>query len=179
MKTVSVRELSQGGASKVVAAAHEGPVLVTKNGEPAAWVIDAAQLAAVGRRLGGSRYEQAMAALAVDLYDKEVLSLGRAARLAGVPIGELIELAGEMHVPVLRRPPDGLAVELADLEAALDESGQSPGRLGVRAAALSVAPVPYVSPGSVTVVARAEGQQPASAGDKEAYFTVADDPGQG
>ncbi|MBV9280826.1 MAG: type II toxin-antitoxin system prevent-host-death family antitoxin [Chloroflexi bacterium] len=45
MKTVSIKELSQGGASRVVREAQREPVLISKNNEPAAWVLSSAELA--------------------------------------------------------------------------------------------------------------------------------------
>jgi prevent-host-death family protein len=70
MKTVPVRELSQNGASKVIAAAENEPVLVTKNNEPAVWMVSAREVALVSEQLTGDRsvYGGALAVVAVDLY---------------------------------------------------------------------------------------------------------------
>ncbi|MDQ2741544.1 MAG: type II toxin-antitoxin system Phd/YefM family antitoxin [Chloroflexota bacterium] len=119
MKTVSVRELSHNGVSKVVTAAEAEPVLISKNNEPAVWMVSANELARVAARLGGdeSVYRGALALVAVDLFDRGTLSMGRAARLAGLPLDEFIDLCGRMHVPMLRQPPEGFEAELAAFNA--------------------------------------------------------------
>jgi predicted HTH domain antitoxin len=62
-------------------------------------------------------------ALAVALYREESLSLGQAARLAGLPVGELIEHLSRLGVPVV----GGTAAELREDAAAIEawRSGSS------------------------------------------------------
>jgi prevent-host-death family protein len=119
MKTVSVRELSHKGASKVVSAAETEPVLVSKNNEPAVWMVSAAELARVASQLedGEGVYRDTLALVGVDLFNRGVLSMGRAARLAGIGLADFIDLCGRLHVPVLREPPEGFDGELAAFDA--------------------------------------------------------------
>lgn len=121
MKSISAREMSQNGASKVIAAAQSEPVLITKNNEPSAWVVSARDVALVSERLSGddSVYRDTLAAVAAHLYSRDLLSIGRAARLAGMPLADFILLCGKVNAPVLREPPEGLEAELAGLEAAV------------------------------------------------------------
>jgi hypothetical protein len=46
--------------------------------------------------------------LVVQLYRDEVLTLGQAAKLAGLPLGDFIDLCGTLRVPVLWPPPEGI-----------------------------------------------------------------------
>lgn len=123
MKTVSVRELSQNGVSKAVAAAESEPILVTKNNEPSVWMVSAQQVALASEQLAHDKsvIRGVMAIVAVHLYNRGDLSIGRAARLAGLPLVEFIALAGRLHIPVLHEPAGGLEAELAGLEAALQK----------------------------------------------------------
>lgn len=52
-------------------------------------------------------------ALAVKLFDEEVISLGKAAKLAGVSQSELINHLGALKIPLARYDPDELAQEVA------------------------------------------------------------------
>ena len=52
-------------------------------------------------------------ALAVRLFDDEVISLGKAAKLAGMPQAEFIDLLGALKIPVVRYDKDELQQELA------------------------------------------------------------------
>jgi hypothetical protein len=125
-RTISVAQLGHGGASRAIREAQEAPVLVSKENRPAAWIISAERLARVAAARGASDrpeapdvYQHALALLAVDLYRDETLTLGRAARLAGLPLGDFIDLLGRLRVPVLWEPSGGIAAEVDALEAAL------------------------------------------------------------
>lgn len=50
--------------------------------------------------------------LAIKLYDEDVLSLGRAAELAGMNRIDFMNLLGEMGIPVVRYSPEELQQEL-------------------------------------------------------------------
>jgi antitoxin (DNA-binding transcriptional repressor) of toxin-antitoxin stability system len=156
VKTIPVRELSQNGASKVIAAAEVEPVLVTKNNEPAVWMVSAREVALVSEQLTGDRsvYGGALAVVGVDLYRQGILSIGRAARMAGTPLVEFIVLCGRLQVPVLQEPPGGLEGELAGPEAALRGERSAPRRdLGLP----ETAPVPHGDRESVRVSALVNG----------------------
>jgi len=60
--------------------------------------------------------------IAVEQYEHEVLTLGQAATLAGMALGDFIDLCGRLRVPVLWEPKGGL---LAEVEAAEAVSGRT------------------------------------------------------
>lgn len=45
--------------------------------------------------------------MAIDLYRRGTISIGRAAQLAGIPLAEFIVLCGTLQIPVLHEPPGG------------------------------------------------------------------------
>ncbi len=106
-KSVSVADLGHGGASRAIRAAQYEPVLVSKENRPAAWIVGADRLAevAAARGVPPDVYERALELIAVDLFREDVLTLGQAAKLAGMPLGEFVDLCGRLHVPVLRPTP--------------------------------------------------------------------------
>lgn len=55
-------------------------------------------------------------ALAIKLYDEEVVSLGKAAKLAGVSLSEFINHLGSLQIPVVRYGRADLEAELAGLD---------------------------------------------------------------
>jgi hypothetical protein len=130
VKTVSVGELSHKGVSRVVSAAEQEPVLISKNNEPAVWMLSARQLArlAGGHEGGQAVYANALRLLAVTMFDEGILSLGQAAHLAGLPLGEFIELCGRLGVATLREPGEGVEAELARFDEWFGgERAQAPG----------------------------------------------------
>lgn len=54
--------------------------------------------------------------LAVKLFDDDVLSIGKAAKLAGMPQGEFIDHLGALKIPVVRYSKEELQRELAAFE---------------------------------------------------------------
>ncbi len=108
-KTISVAQLGHGGASRAIRDAEHEPVLVSKENRPAAWLVSAADLARVAASRGVALdvYERALDLVAVELYRQAVLTLGQAARLAGLPLGDFIDLCGQLRVPVLWDGPLG------------------------------------------------------------------------
>ncbi len=135
MKTVTVRELSHEGVSKAIRAAQTEPVLVSKNNEPAVWMVSADALARIATQQTGDQeiYRSTLQAVAVDLFNHDVLSMGRAAQLAGLPLGDFIDLCDRLHVPVLRESETSVAEEvdafetwLAAVEAPADDEHASP-----------------------------------------------------
>lgn len=102
-RTISVAELGHGGASRAIKDAERGPVLVSKANRPTAWIVSAETLAriAAARGVEPDVYERALELLAVDFYRGEVLTLGQAARLSGMALGDFIDLCGRLQVPIL------------------------------------------------------------------------------
>jgi predicted HTH domain antitoxin len=125
-KTFSVAQLGHGGVSRAIRDAQEEPVLVSKENRPVAWIVSSDKLAEVAAAKGIDRevYERTLELIAVELYDKGTLSMGRAAKLAGLNIHDFIDLCGRMGVSVLWEPPDPRA-EADALEAFLRQTEAS------------------------------------------------------
>jgi len=98
-------------------------VLVSKENRPAAWIVSAERLAqvAAARSAEPDVYQRALELIAVDLYRQETLTLGQAARLAGMALGDFIDLCGRLHVPVLWESRKSIGAEVEALEAMLQE----------------------------------------------------------
>ncbi len=128
-KSVSVAELGHGGASRAIRTAQDEPVLVSKENRPAAWIVSAERLAevAAARGVAPDVYERALELIAVDLFTGEVLTLGQAARLAGMSLADFADLCGRLHVPILRPAAGELAADVEALDALL---GAEEGRVG-------------------------------------------------
>lgn len=124
-KTVSVARLGHGGASRAIRDAQQEPVLVSKENRPAAWIVSAEKLAQVAAARSGELdvYQRTLELLAVELYRSETLTLGQAAKLAGLSLGDFIDLCGRLRVPILWESERDLAVEVESLEAALEGAG--------------------------------------------------------
>jgi len=124
VKTVSVAELGHGGASRAVREAQHEPVLVSKENRPAAWIISAQEVANVAAARGAEPdlYQRALELIAIDLYQREVLTLGQAAKLAGMALGDFIDLCGTLHVPVLWEPKEGIRAEVDAFAAMLEDA---------------------------------------------------------
>lgn len=99
---VNVRAL-KNNPSQALEKATRGPVIVLKGDTPAAILISM-------DALGGS--DDLRPALARALYEAGVVSLGRAARIAGMHYGDFINLLGNWGVPVIRYSDDDLLGEL-------------------------------------------------------------------
>jgi hypothetical protein len=122
MKAISVSDLAHGGASRAVREAQDEPVLISKENRPAAWIVSTSDVAraAEARGVGLEIYQQALELIALDLYQREVFTLGQAARLAGMTLGDFIDFCGALHVPVLWEPKDGLQSDVDALDAVLE-----------------------------------------------------------
>lgn len=85
MKAVGIRELKDNPTS-VLHAARQGPVVITNRDDPEALLLSLRDL--------GPDEPDVRAALATSLFDQGALSLGRAARLAGVPLEAFVTISG-------------------------------------------------------------------------------------
>jgi predicted HTH domain antitoxin len=93
MKVVGVREL-KNNPTTAIRLARTDPVLITNRDAPEALLLS---LRALGEHEADVRIT-----LAATLYDQGVLSLGRAARLANVPITRFVEHLGSRAISVFR-----------------------------------------------------------------------------
>lgn len=125
-KTFSVAELGHGGASRAIRAAQDGPVLVSKENRAAAWIVSADKLAQVAAARGTEIevYQRALELIAAELYGSATLTLGQGAKLAGLPLGDFIDLCGRLRVPVVWEPAEGVRADVDALETIMQEAGR-------------------------------------------------------
>jgi hypothetical protein len=126
-KTVTVKDLA-GAAEQAIEEAGSEPVLVRKDGRPAAWLLSAPRLAEVAAARGadaGAMYEQALDLLAVELYRQAVISLEQGATLAGIALHDFIDLCSRLNVPILWEPPGGIRAEVDRLDEFLKQGRPS------------------------------------------------------
>lgn len=107
MNTFSIRDLRERTGELVRTAEEGGLSVVTKHGQPVfvAVPFDDAMLA-----------NGVAAGMAIKLYKEHVVSLGRAARIAGMSLQAFMSCLGTMGIPVVDYEPSELARELAVLE---------------------------------------------------------------
>lgn len=107
MEAFTIRDLRER-TGELVRDAEAGKLsLVTKHGQPVFLAVPFDEtLLREGVRV----------ALAVKLFDDEVISLGKAARLAGMALSEFIDHLGALKIPVIRYDEGELERELAAFE---------------------------------------------------------------
>jgi prevent-host-death family protein len=93
MKVVGIRDLKDN-PSRALRAARTDPVLITNRDDPEAVLLSLRGL--------GEHEADVRLTLAATLYNEGVLSLGRAARLADVPLECFIEHLDSRSIPVFR-----------------------------------------------------------------------------
>lgn len=104
MGAISIEQLLASPA-KLIEQAESGQVaVVTKDGRPVLLAIP------YDDRLAK---EDVHIAVAVRLYQNEIVSLGRAARIAGLSLSEFIDRLGVLDIPVIRYAPEDLEREVA------------------------------------------------------------------
>lgn len=104
MDIFTVRDLRER-TGELIRDAEEGKLsLVTKHGQPVfvAVPFDESMLR-----------EGLHVALAIKLYEEEVVSIGKAAKLAGLPLVEFMDKLAAASIPVVRYDPAELDQELA------------------------------------------------------------------
>lgn len=109
MKAVNVRQL-KNNPSEALRMARKQPVVVMNRDQPDAVLFhldDEGLLGEPGVRL----------ALATALYKSESLSIGRAARVAGMPLEAFMAQMGRAGVPVIRGSARTLREDLKNLKA--------------------------------------------------------------
>jgi antitoxin (DNA-binding transcriptional repressor) of toxin-antitoxin stability system len=97
MKAVNIREL-KNNPSEALREARKNPVVVLNRDQPEGLIVhldDDSLLAEPGVRL----------ALGTALYRDESISLGQAARLAGIPIAEFMRHLSRLGISVIRGSP--------------------------------------------------------------------------
>lgn len=90
---------------KMLADARRGEVtVVTVGGSPMMLTVPLTD---------DTKTQAALLELAATLYDRELISLGRAARIAGLSYAEMSDELGQRNIATIRLTPEELARELA------------------------------------------------------------------
>ena len=107
MHTFTVRDLREHTGALIHDAELGKLSLITKHGHPVFLAVPFSEdLLELGLRL----------ALAVKLYQDEVVTLEKAAKLAGQSVEWFIEKIGKLGIPAVRYSVDELHMELKDFE---------------------------------------------------------------
>jgi prevent-host-death family protein len=103
MDTFTVRDLRER-TGELIRDAEAGKLsVVTKHGRPVFVAVPWSE---------SMLRDGLQVALAIKLFDEEVVSLGRAARIADLSVEEFIGRLGALGIPVVRYPPEELEAEL-------------------------------------------------------------------
>lgn len=105
MRTFTVRDLREHTGDLIRGAENGELSVITKHGTP---VFVAVPFDETLLREGVGM------ALAIKLFDEERISLGRAAKLAGISISEMIDMLGRHGIAVIRTSAEDLERELGD-----------------------------------------------------------------
>lgn len=103
MDTLTVDEMKCSPDRLVADIARGEAALVTQGGEPVFMAVPLGE----GLDAGSVRTE-----LAVRLFDREQISIGVAARIAGLSVSEMIDELGRRKIAVVRYTPEELTQEL-------------------------------------------------------------------
>ena len=117
MKAVNVRQL-KNNPSEALRLAREEPVIVLNRDEPEALLVhldDETLLSEPGVRL----------ALATALYKSESVSLGRAAKVAGVALADFMQHVSRLGIPAVRGARAGVREDARTLESWLKRESSS------------------------------------------------------
>ena len=109
MKSVNIREL-KNNPTDALRMARKAPVVVLNRDQPEALLFhldDEGLLGEPGVRL----------ALATALYRSESVSLGRGAKIAGIPLADFMLHVSHEGIPVIRGNAKSLREDLKNLEA--------------------------------------------------------------
>jgi prevent-host-death family protein len=104
MQSITADELKRQPELLIDGAQRGEPALVTRDGEPVLLAVP------LGR---GMPSQQARTELAAALFDREQISLGVAARIAGLSYSEMIDELGRRGIASIRLAPGELERELA------------------------------------------------------------------
>lgn len=104
MHTLTDQELQRDPQALLDDALRGEITLITRHGQPMVMAVPLAD----GRQL-----QTALVDLAAQLYDRELVSLERAARIAGLAYSEMIDELGRRSIDTIRLTPGELERELA------------------------------------------------------------------
>lgn len=104
MLTLTDEELRRAPATLLDSEHQAQLTVVTTNGQPVVLAVPVA---------GGPPLHAALLDLAAMLYDRELISLGKAAHIAGLSYSEMIDELGRRDIATIRLSPGELERELA------------------------------------------------------------------
>lgn len=104
MRTITVNDLTRQPRGLIEDAQRGNPVIVSSAGEPLLLALP------LGTRIAPQRL---LLELAVTLFDREQISLGRASTIAGLACSEMIDELGKRGIAAIRLGPGELERELA------------------------------------------------------------------
>lgn len=104
MQTLTADEMKQQPQQLLDGALRGEPALVTKGGKPVFLTVPLAN---------GMKSHEVRLELAAALYDSEQISLGLAARIAGMSHSQMIDELGRRDIATIRLAPGDLERELA------------------------------------------------------------------
>ena len=105
MGAISVEQLVDSPA-RLIAEAQSGHLsIVTKDGRPLFLAVP------YDERFAN---EELHVAIAIRMYEQEVISIGKAASIAGLSLGEFIDRLAALQIPVIRYPAEDLERELSE-----------------------------------------------------------------
>lgn len=104
MHALTEEELQRAPLTLLDAEHRRAPTLLTVHGEPALLAVPLNK---------GVPVPAALVDLAATLYDEGLISLGRAARIAGMAYSEMIDELGSRGIATIRLAPGELERELA------------------------------------------------------------------
>lgn len=117
MKAVNVRQL-KNNPSDALRMARKAPVVIMNRDQPEALLVhldDEGLLGEPGVRL----------ALATALYKSESVSLGRGARIAGIPLADFMQHVSQEGIPVIRGSMRTVREDVKSLESWLKKGSSS------------------------------------------------------
>jgi len=104
MRTLTADDLNQRPQQLMDEAEHGEPSMVTRDGKPVLLAVP------LGK---GLESRSVCIEVAARLFDHEQISLGLAARIAGLSYSEMIDELGQRQISVIRLEPGELERELA------------------------------------------------------------------
>ncbi len=104
MRALTVEDLAQQPQRLLEHAERGEPLLVTRAGKPVMMTVPLAR---------GLEVREVQIELAACLYDQEQISLGVAARIAGLSYSEMIDALGMRNIDIIRLEPGELEREVA------------------------------------------------------------------
>lgn len=103
MHTLTTEQMRTQPQSLLADAKRGEPALVVENGQPILMTVPMGQ---------GLEAREVRLELAVGLFDREQVSIGIAARIAGLSISEMIDELGKRRIPVVRYGEDEFEEEM-------------------------------------------------------------------